>query len=246
VITRPFNEACAQRAREAIDPSLAGKTLVFCVNDAPRRPMVVDCSRRRSTSATAARRGRRGREDHRRRRSPARADPPLPHGPPPLRRGDRRSAHHRHRRAGDRQAGVPAPRAEPDPLRADARPRDASLPRDREGVVSGLRRRRADRAHRRAHRHDPVGGLSEVQRSTARRRARVGPRRARARSGARAVAHEAATQARGPREGRARSLHRGGRHGPPRRSSSTSRRRRPPRPRRGCWSTRRPWGSSTG
>ncbi|MBX7190766.1 MAG: type I restriction-modification system endonuclease [Sandaracinaceae bacterium] len=42
VITRPFNEAVAHELAKHIDPSLPGKTLVFCVNDL-HADMVVDC-----------------------------------------------------------------------------------------------------------------------------------------------------------------------------------------------------------
>jgi type I restriction enzyme R subunit len=170
---------CEQIAEE-IDPHLDDKTLVFCVDDAHATEVTellkAALDKRWGASTNDAVMKITGAVDR-----PLEQIRRYRNERQPSRRGHRRPAHHGHRRAAHLQPRVPAAGEEPDPLRADARPRDAAVPGDRKesfrvydavgqteliGDLTGMK---------------PTGGLSAVHLRRPRRRARASPRRARAR-----------------------------------------------------------------
>ena len=105
----------------------------------PRRPGRRACSSEAFTTQYGAVEDDAVIEDHRRGRQAAATDPAVPERAAAERRRHGGPADDRHRRARRDQPRVPAPGAQPHPLRADARPGDPALRTsdDRQGDASG-------------------------------------------------------------------------------------------------------------
>jgi type I restriction enzyme R subunit len=120
VLTEHFNRVVCEFLAESIDPSLPGKTMIFCATDA-HADLVVALLKTALTAAYGEVEDDAGDEDHRGHRpAPRRSSGRYQNERLPEDRRDGGPAHHRHRRAGDREPGVHPPRLEPHPVRPDA------------------------------------------------------------------------------------------------------------------------------